>query len=75
MELADALNELGERLGIGNIELDSNGGCLLAFDDDLLVDMGKGKRAQAQFLPCFISASETPRPHRRTAAAHRLAWP
>ena len=39
MNLASTLSELGNRLGIGAIELDSDGGCLLAFDNDLLVDI------------------------------------
>ena len=50
MELASTLAELGSRLGVGHIALDDDGGCLLAFDEDLLVDIAKAKDEPGFYL-------------------------
>lgn len=39
MNLENLLAELGQRLGVGTIELDGGGGCVLAFDDNLVVEI------------------------------------
>jgi len=58
MDLANALQELGRRLGIGSIELDSRGGCLLAFDDDLIVDVETAEDEPG----CYLTAAVGPAP-------------
>ncbi len=69
MNLASALAELGDRLGIGVIKLDQNGGCLLAFDDKLVVDI-----EQATDTPGFhLTATVGPVPgHEREAVFAEL---
>lgn len=54
MEWASALSELGKRLGIGSIELDGEGGCELAFDDDLIVDIECADDARGVFLSAAV---------------------
>ncbi len=56
MNLANVLTELGNRLGVGNIELDDNGGCLLAFDDDLLVDIEKAGDDPGFYLTATVGS-------------------
>ena len=61
MKLANVLSELGDRLGLGTIELDQDGGCLLAFDNNLLVDI-----EQAYEGPGFyLSATVCPAPQQK----------
>ncbi|MEZ5581690.1 MAG: type III secretion system chaperone [Candidatus Competibacteraceae bacterium] len=57
MTLADALTEMGNRLGIGDLELDQNGGCLLAFDDDLMVDIEKVQDEPGFYLTATVGAA------------------
>jgi hypothetical protein len=39
MSLQAVLSDLGDRLGVGPIDLDAHRGCVLAFDDDLVVEL------------------------------------
>lgn len=48
--LQAALLELGERLGIGPIELDGNDGCLLMFNDDVPIDVELAFEASGFYL-------------------------
>jgi hypothetical protein len=59
MNLADALTEMGNRLGIGDLELDQNGGCLLTFDDDLLIDIEKAEDEPGFYLTATVGAAPT----------------
>ena len=56
MELASTLAELGSRLGVGNIALDDAGGCLLAFDEDLLVDIAKAEDGPGFYLTATVGS-------------------
>ncbi|MEE4378696.1 MAG: type III secretion system chaperone [Candidatus Competibacteraceae bacterium] len=57
MTLVDALTEMGNRLGIGDLDLDQNGGCLLAFDDDLLVDIEKAEDEPGFYFTATVGAA------------------
>jgi len=57
VKLANVLSELGDRLGLGTLELDQDGGCLLAFDNDLLVDIEQASDGPGFHLSATVCAA------------------
>jgi Tir chaperone protein (CesT) family len=70
VDIPNALSELGKRLGIGPIELDAHNGCLLAFDDDLIVDIEIAEDEPGFFLSAAVG--EVPRAGREAIFAELL---
>ena len=54
MNLESALAELAQNLGIGELQLDDDGGCLLGIDDDHLVEIESATDQPGFFLTATV---------------------
>jgi hypothetical protein len=70
MSLQDVLSDLGDRLGVGAIDLDAHRGCVLAFDDDLVVELEAAEDQPGFYLTAAVGPA--PSEHRESVLTELL---